>query len=260
VPRTRTKAQNEARGGFEYEPPSRVDLHVAGNSVHGRPLTYAAFGHDQQPEGQDGNTTLVVAGIHGDEIQGVYLARCLLEMLAGQPELFHPPDGRLAGARAIILPMANPDGAVAKRRRNARFVDLNRNFPARNWVPTHRSDRYHGGVEPASEPETRALIELVERVRPSKIISIHTIGGGAECNNFDGPAEQLANAMSPNNHYPVEPNIGYATPGSLGTWAGIEMNIPTVTLELPEGRSSQHCWEANRDALLAALAWTGNHA
>jgi protein MpaA len=201
-----------------------------------------------------------VAGIHGDETQGAFISRRLIEMLAGQPGLFHAPDGRLAGARVVILPMANPDGAVAKRRRNARRVDLNRNFPARNWVPTHRTNRYHGGIEPASEPETRALIDLVERIRPDKIIAIHTIGGGAECNNFDGPAEQLAYAMSPNNQYPVEPSIGYATPGSLGTWAGIEMNIATVTLELPEGRSGQHSWEANREALLAALAWTGNPA
>jgi protein MpaA len=260
VPRTRTKAQDDTRGGIEYEPPSRVDLHVAGKSVHGRPLTYAVFGNDSPEEGHAGNTTLIVGGIHGDEMQSVFIARCLIETLAGQPELFRGPDGRLGGARVIIVPMINPDGAVAKRRRNARRVDLNRNFPARNWVPTHRRDRYHGGPEPASEPETRALIGLVERVRPNKIIAIHTIGGGAECNNFDGPAEQLAYVMSPNNHYPVEPNIGYATPGSLGTWAGIEMDIPTVTLELPEGRSGQHCWEANRDALLAALAWTGNPA
>ncbi|UCG32469.1 MAG: succinylglutamate desuccinylase/aspartoacylase family protein, partial [Phycisphaerales bacterium] len=221
MPRARTKAQDGRCGEFEYEPPSRVDLHVAGKSVHGRPLTYAEFGHDPPQEGQAGNTTLVVAGIHGDEMQSVFIARRLLEMLASQPELFLVPDGRLAGARVIILPMANPDGAVAKRRRNARFVDLNRNFPSRNWVPTHKSDRHHGGTEPASEPETQALIDLIERARPDKIIAIHTIGGGGECNNFDGPAEQLAYAMSPINQYPVEPSIGYATPGSLGTWAGI---------------------------------------
>ena len=34
--------------------------------------------------------------------------------------------------------------------------------------------------------------------------------------------------------YPVEESIGYPTPGSFGTWAGIEKNIPTITLELDE--------------------------
>ena len=33
-------------------------------------------------------------------------------------------------------------------------------------------------------------------------------------------------------NYPVEENIGYPTPGSFGTWAGIEKEIPTITLEL----------------------------
>jgi protein MpaA len=35
-------------------------------------------------------------------------------------------------------------------------------------------------------------------------------------------------------NYPIEENIGYPTPGSFGTWAGIERNIPTITLELDE--------------------------
>ena len=34
--------------------------------------------------------------------------------------------------------------------------------------------------------------------------------------------------------YPVEKSIGYPTPGSFGTWAGIERKIPTITLELDE--------------------------
>ena len=29
-------------------------------------------------------------------------------------------------------------------------------------------------------------------------------------------------------NYPVEPSIGYPTPGSFGTWAGIEKQIPTI--------------------------------
>ena len=35
-------------------------------------------------------------------------------------------------------------------------------------------------------------------------------------------------------NYPIEPSIGYPTPGSFGTWAGIEKNIFTITLELDE--------------------------
>ena len=34
--------------------------------------------------------------------------------------------------------------------------------------------------------------------------------------------------------YPIEESIGYPTPGSFGTWAGIEREILTITLELDE--------------------------
>jgi protein MpaA len=53
------------------------------------------------------------------------------------------------------------------------------------------------------------------------------------------------------NGYPVVTSMGYPTPGSFGTWAGIERNIPTVTLELPSHHSPKKCWEDNHRALLA---------
>ena len=33
---------------------------------------------------------------------------------------------------------------------------------------------------------------------------------------------------------PAEGSIGYPTPGSFGTYCGVERNIPTITLELDE--------------------------
>lgn len=250
MPGTYDSLQAGMCNAVAHQTPSGANLQVAGTSVHGRPLGYASFG-----DAAASNTTLILAGIHGDETQGAFIAKALIDLFASQPELFAAPGGPLADARVAILPWVNPDGAVAKRRRNAHRVDLNRNFPASNWAPTPRTDGYHGGYEPASEPETRAVLGLVEQFRPNKIIAIHSVSGGVECNNFDGPAEELAALMSTHNHYPVEPHIGYATPGSLGTWAGIERQIPTLTLELPDQRSAQHCWDANREAILAALAY-----
>ena len=52
--------------------------------------------------------------------------------------------------------------------------------------------------------------------------------------NYDGNAKQIAEKISNIIGYPVEKSIGYPTPGSFGTWAGIEKNIPTITLELDE--------------------------
>ena len=60
----------------------------------------------------------------------------------------------------------------------------------------------------------------------------------------------VANRMKRHNRYPVTRSIGYPTPGSLGTWAGVERGIPTITLELPARHSTKRCWVDNRAALL----------
>ena len=52
--------------------------------------------------------------------------------------------------------------------------------------------------------------------------------------NYDGDAEEIAEKISKIINYPVEADIGYPTPGSFGTYCGIERNIPTITLELDE--------------------------
>ena len=55
------------------------------------------------------------------------------------------------------------------------------------------------------------------------------------------------------NDYPVQPQIGYPTPGSLGSWAGIDQGIPVITLELPKRHSGPRSWQRNRAALLAVI-------
>ena len=72
--------------------------------------------------------------------------------------------------------------------------------------------------------------------------------------NFDGPALELARRMSKINHYPVTSDIGYPTPGSFGTYAGIEHNIPTITLELPR-QPIHKIWKDNIGALLEAITY-----
>jgi len=209
---------------------------VIGTSVEGRPIEAVTFG-------SGGDAVLILGGTHGDEPKSVYVARQLIDLLSSHPDL-------VGGHRVTIVPVLNPDGYEVRRRRNANRVDLNRNFPTANWAKSKPRSRFHGGPTPASEPETRALIDLVERTQPRRIASIHSIGNQQYCNNYDGPASELARAMSAANGYRVVPSMGYSTPGSFGTWAGVERNIPTITLELPSRHSRQRCWNDNREALL----------
>jgi murein peptide amidase A len=220
--------------------PRVMRTETLGHSVEGRPIVVHTFG-----TGSVG--TLVMAGIHGDESSTLVLAERLIFMLS-HGEL----SDVLQTSSVAIIPVANPDGVQRGTRTNARRVDVNRNFPASNWG-TSRKGTYHGGPAALSEPETVAIQKAVQTLRPRRIISIHSITRGRHCNNYDGPAEQLAQRMAKHNGYPVTANIGYPTPGSFGSWAGIDLQIPVITLELPRDLPGELAWQSNRAALIEAL-------
>lgn len=207
-----------------------------GLSVERRPIVAHVLG-------RTGPATLILAGMHGDEPKSVYVALKLLDCLQADP-----PERKI-----VLVPLVNPDGFERRRRRNGAGVDINRNFPTADWQTGPIRSRNYPGPSPASEPETRSLISLIESTRPAAIITIHSINRNRFCNNHDGPAGTLAAKMARRNGYPLRTSIGYPTPGSFGTYAGRERRIPTVTLELPSHHSPKRCWNDNREALAVCL-------
>lgn len=160
--------------------------------------------------------TLVIGVFHGDEPQGKFLIE---EYIKQNPQ-----------SSLLFIPCLNPDGLQLNQRTNSNGVDLNRNFPTKNWVLGEK-DQFFGGHEPASEIETQFLIDTINEFKPDIILTLHA---PYKVVNYDGPAKDLAEGISQIINYPVEENIGYPTPGSFGTYAGIERNIKTITLELDE--------------------------
>ncbi|MFN0158332.1 MAG: M14 family murein peptide amidase A [Bacteroidota bacterium] len=226
---------------------------VLGKSAAGQPIYYyehSPGGHgkssspgvvtEQESPGDD--VVLVIGCTHGDEqVTGQVVIR-LAEWIAQQK-----PDS--LKSTILFVPILNPDGAAKGTRANAHGVDINRNFPTKNWSPVATKDRYPPGPSPASEPETQLVLELLSRYNPKLIVSIHA---ALHMINYDGPAKDIANRMATFNGYRVSDSIGYPTPGSLGTYAGVERSIPIITLELP-AVGVDEAWQQNRDALLEAL-------
>ena len=166
--------------------------------------------------------TLIIGVFHGDEPQGKFLIDKYLSEYSSKNKLF--------------IPCLNPDGMQLNQRTNSNGVDLNRNFPTKNWGEDTSGAgdnplNYFCGNSPASEIETRFLVEIIEEYKPNLILTLHA---PYKIVNFDGPAEDISQKISDIIGYPVEPSIGYPTPGSFGTYCGVERNIPTVTLELDE--------------------------
>lgn len=163
---------------------------------------------------------LVVGVIHGDEPIGEFLI-----------EEFLKNKTRTIKNNLFYIPRLN----FSNERKNSSNVDINRNFPSKNWELTKKEDNYFGGFEPNSEIETKFLVNLTNEIKFDAIITIHT---PYKIINYDGVNNPitlpLAKKISAFLNYPIEADIGYATPGSMGTYFGVERNIPIITIECDE--------------------------
>jgi protein MpaA len=208
---------------------------VIGHSVLGRPIealhfTPPSYARPRPP-------ALLFAAIHGDEP----VTQLLLERLAD--ELVERPPGR----DTWIVPCANPDGTLAGTRNNANDVDLNRNFAAADWG-TQRRPGYHPGAAPEDQPETQALVALIERAGAQRLIAVHAT---YRMINWDGSGEPLARELADRCGYPVERDIGYPTPGSFGAKYGVDRGLEVITIESPYLTVEESAW----DELRGALRW-----
>ena len=169
-----------------------------------------------------------------NNIEGVI--KKIKEIVQTCPPLVGGPKSLISRRGLLFIPCLNPDGMQLGTRTNANGVDLNRNFPTKNWGEdtSAAGDNpldYFGGKSAGSEIETQFVIDIIEEYKPSKILTLHA---PYKVVNYDGPAKDWAEEISAIIDYPVEASIGYPTPGSFGTYCGIERNIPTITLELDE--------------------------
>jgi len=210
----------------------------SGTSVEGSEIT--AF----KTEAREKKYIYLMAGVHGDEVEGIYV----LKKLFAEIQNFESVDLPL-----IVLPILNVDGHRASTRLNSHGVDLNRNCPAKSWSDKVSESQYHPGSAPGSEPENKFLFKLMDKFKPAIILSFHS---WKPVINYNGDCDDVANAISQINNYATVADIGYPTPGSLGDFGPEKYDSPVITFECPllsETHGLEKIWLENKEALTSLL-------
>lgn len=176
-----------------------------GTSVDGRPIERL----DSRPDRVRCHV-VVVCGVHGDE-------RAAADLADGFGRIDRPDDLHLT-----IVPLLNPDGWLAETRNNARDVDLNRNFP---WGWPRRPD---SGAGPASEPETRAAMLLLETTLPDLVVWAHQPLNYVAA--LRGCPDRYADIWSEVAGVPVRRNLVQVGGGE--SWVDRRLGVPSMLVEV----------------------------
>lgn len=219
-------------------------------SVRGKPIVYRDYA---PPTGTEAHArVLLIGGIHGDEYSSVSIVFKWMNRLNKD---------YAGGFHWRIVPLLNPDGLLQRhsQRTNAHGVDLNRNFLTRYWYSrtqqywidhTRRNPRRYPGPHPLSEPESRWLAGEIREFRPDVIVAVHAPYGVLD---FDGPH------TPPKRLGHLHLNLLGTYPGSLGNYAGVERDIPVLTIELPHAGTMPSASQVSA-IWLDLNGWLGRHA
>ena len=247
---------------------------VVGQSVQGRPLWRFDFGR-REPEAP---TIFLSALIHGVEVIG---SLALLDVVRA---LVANSGGILEQNRLVVMPIVNPDafahnmdrldrGHAAARRKNARGVDLNRNFPqlgaagARPWHPfsgsRFRFSPHYLGPHPLSEPESRAVADVATAIKPAVALGFHSFGnmllypwGHTRAPNprrarYEGLVQAFGHALLQTPYRAGQAINFYPTVGDLDDW--LDDRFGTLALTVEVGALDRRLLHPRR--LLNAFCW-----
>ena len=276
--------------------PEIVELHEIGRSVEDRPLWALRIG-----ERRGSSSKVAVLGCHhAREWVAVEVPYRLAEHLVGNASA-EPVRSWLQQGEVWVAPMVNPDGHEHTRtqdrlwRKNRRRnpdgsigVDPNRNYGymwgvlnvnTSSHVP---SDQTYVGPRAFSEPETRAVRNLVARELFGGVLTYHSYSQLIlyPWGYTDRPVEdeadlgtmreltqemqRLIRGVHGRTYTAQQASELYPTAGDTTDWVYGEYDVPSFTVELRPATALEGgfilpadqiepCWEENRPAALAFL-------
>jgi hypothetical protein len=222
-----------------------VKNETLGRSAGGRDIPMTLVGY---PDG-DGSAIVVVGGIAGEQTDTTSAVHDLIRYYENSP-------GNVRSGRMLyFIPDINPDGGGSNHY-NANGVDLNRNWGSYNWTPDPPVVGVvrpgAGGPNPFSEPETRALRDLILslRSRDVRVLVLHSSANRGHREVFPGYTDSGIDGLSQEYALQISEFIlgfqyddggSQPTTGELIAWSA-EQGVPAVDIfwSRPDGnRPSQ---------------------
>ncbi len=239
---------------------------VLGTSRDGVAITAYHYGEGERE-------VLVIGGIHGGySANTVLTARSMMSWLDASPDAI--PDN----VRVTVVPLMNPDGLKkvvgttgtftsadiptgnrSEGRFNANGVDLNRNF-ACEWSATGmwQNRQVSGGDEPFSEPESAALQNYIERVKPQAVVIYYSAAGevfGSLC----GGMPVLKQTRDMTNEYakaagytPYDKFAYYEINGDMANWVA-SLGVPAISVLLTNHTDPE--WTKNQRGMESVMTY-----
>ncbi len=167
---------------FAEDYPTMCEVVSIGTSEEGRELLFIHINNDLSEE-QEEPEFMYTSSMHGDEITGYVIMLRLIEHLLENYGTDSQITNLVNSIDIWINPLANPDGTYAggensvfgATRRNANFIDLNRNYPD----PDPNDGDHPDGN--AYQAETVAFMDFAESHHFTMSANIH---GGIEVANY----------------------------------------------------------------------------
>ncbi len=244
--------------------PKIMKLVPIGKSVKGKDLLFVKISDNVEVDEVEPEFKYI-SSMHGDEITGRELTTMLLEEIGQKYGKDAEITELVNNTELYIMPSMNPDGSDMKQRANAKYTDLNRNFP--DIISDSQSSAAGRQIE------TQAVMAFQETRQFSLSANFH---GGTIVANYpwdskydlfplDGFVKELSQGysdlnpdMKSSDEFPGGITNGaawYVVRGGMQDWSYVWFNDLQITVELshqkwPSYSEIPSFYKNNRDSMV----------